>query len=98
MKFRVVVEPPAAPDIEAAYLYLRERAPAAADRWLTGMEKALDSLQTMPRRHGLARESAEFEEEIRQMLYGRRRGMYRVLFVARGNVVRVLHVRHGARA
>lgn len=45
----------------------------------------------------LAIESGEFTEEIRQLLYGKRSGRYRVLFVVRQNVVRVLHVRHGAR-
>lgn len=43
------------------------------------------------------RESQEFDEDIRQMLYGKRPHIYRVLFVVRGDVVYVLHVRHGAR-
>jgi plasmid stabilization system protein ParE len=78
-------------------LYIRERAPTAANRWLAGLEKAIERLTVLPRRCGLARESAEFSEEIRQMLYGRRQWKYRVLFVVRDHVVHVLHVRHGAR-
>ena len=97
MKFQVIIQPPARQDIEAAYLYLRDRAPRAADRWLAGIERAISSLAQMPRRCGLARESVEFDEEIRQLLYGKRANKYRVLFVVRQNVVRVLHVRHGAR-
>lgn len=36
--------------------------------------------------------------EIRQLIYGRRRGQYRVLFAIHEDAVEVLHVRHGARA
>jgi hypothetical protein len=40
-----------------------------------------------------------FEEEIRQLLYGRRRHFYRILFEVRNadQVVSILHVVHGAR-
>jgi hypothetical protein len=67
-----------------------------AERRLRGIEKAIGSLSTLPRRHGIARESAEFEEEIRQMLYGKRG--YRVLFIVRDDTVHVLQVRHEARS
>jgi plasmid stabilization system protein ParE len=96
MSYRVIVQPPAQADIEAAYLYIRERAPATADRWLDGLEKAIAELDRLPKRCGLARESKEFTEEIRQFLYGRGYWKYRILFVIRGKAVRVLHVRHGA--
>jgi plasmid stabilization system protein ParE len=97
MKYKVIVQPPARADIEAAYLYLRERAPAAAERWLDGIENAVLTLERLPARCGVAPESKEFPEEIRHLLYGRRGGVYRILFVIRGDEVRVLHVRHGAR-
>jgi plasmid stabilization system protein ParE len=97
VKYAVIVQPPARLDIESAYLYIRDRAPLATERWLEGIEKAILSLDQFPRRCPLAPESKEFPEEIRQMLYGRRTGKYRVLFVIRGQEVRVLHVRHGAR-
>ena len=35
--------------------------------------------------------------EIRQLLYGRRGGVYRVLFTITGRDIRVLHIRHAAR-
>jgi plasmid stabilization system protein ParE len=98
MKFRIIIQPPARLDVESAYLYLREHAPkAAAERWLATMEKAMLSLEQMPARCGLAPESREFPEPIRQLIVVRRRNAYRVLFVIRGKTVRVLHVRHGAR-
>lgn len=68
MKFRVIIQPPAKLDIEAAYLYLREFSPQAADKWLDGIETAIRSLELWPRRFGLARESREFPEGIRQLI------------------------------
>jgi hypothetical protein len=32
------------------------------------------------------------------LLFGKRRGVYRILFTMAGNTVNVLHIRHGARA
>ena len=90
-------QPPARADIEAAYLYIREADPAAADRWLDRMEEAVRGLKRLPARCGVAPESKEFDDEIRQLLVGRGNSTYRVLFVIRGREVRVLHVRHGAR-
>lgn len=97
MTYRVIIQPPARDDIEAAYLYIRSRAPLAADRWLKQVETAIGTLSQLPRRCAIAPESKEFAEEIRQLLVGRRAGKYRVLFNIRDDVVRVLHVRHGAR-
>lgn len=70
---------------------------AAADNWFNGFVKALDSLITSPSRCGLALENDAVGPEIRQLLYGRRCGVYRVLFTIAKNEVRVLHIRHAAR-
>jgi hypothetical protein len=45
----------------------------------------------------VASESDEFPVEIRQLLYGRRPGVYRVLFTIAADTVRVLHIRLSAR-
>lgn len=58
-----------------------------------------------PERCPLAPETAFFTEEIRQLLteeirqllYGRGRGVHRILFTIKDATVVVLHVRHGAR-
>jgi plasmid stabilization system protein ParE len=97
MKYRVIVQPPAELDIEAAYLYLRAQSHTHAERWLTGIERAIESLASLPNRCGLARESREFSIEVRQLLYGKRSGRYRILFIVQDEEVRILHVRHGAR-
>lgn len=58
---------------------------------------ALNSLTESPERCGLAPENDAVEPEIRQLLYGRRSGVYRALFTITGREVRVLHIRHAAR-
>lgn len=54
----------------------------------------------MPKRCPLARENEHFSQEIRQLLYGRGRNSYRVLFtILEGrdlSTVRILHIRHAS--
>src|SRR5687767_906022 len=97
MKYRVVIQPGAEAEVVEAFGFIHDRSPASAERWLRGLYAAIESLELMPKRCGLARENAAFEEEIRQLLYGKRQHKYRILFTVRGNEVHVLHVRHGAR-
>lgn len=96
MKYRVELTESAKQDADAAYQWLAERTSHAA-AWFNGLEEAIEGLAEHPTRWGLARESAEFGEPIRQMLYGKSPHAYRVLFIVRLDVVYVLHVRHGAR-
>ncbi len=58
---------------------------------------ALNSLTEFPDRWGLAPENDAVEPEVRQLLYGKRSGVYRALFTLTGQEVRVLHIRHAAR-
>jgi hypothetical protein len=57
----------------------------------------VDSLETFPARCGIAPESDKEGVEIRQLIYGRRPHVYRILFTIRSRDVFVLHIRHGAR-
>ncbi len=54
----------------------------------------------MPKRCPLARENKYFSQEIRQLLYGRGRNLYRILFtIVDGqdiSTVRILHIRHSS--
>jgi plasmid stabilization system protein ParE len=91
--YRIVLQPAARAEAADIYKYLHERSPRAAEAWLTGFDRALRTLGSMPERCSLAPENATFTREIRQLLYER----YRILFTIKGQDVRVLHVRHGAR-
>lgn len=80
-------------DADEAFMWLYNEAPEAALQWYDGLLEALRSLERSPLRWGLAREDIFFEQEIRQLIYGR----YRVLFSVEGKTVFVLRIRHGAR-
>lgn len=97
MVFHVELAPQADREIDQAYRWIAQASSTAAHRWFNGLMKALRSLGENPRRFPLAPENEAFEEEIRQLLHGRRHHRYRVLFTIRGATVQVLHVRHGAR-
>lgn len=83
-------------EIDAALEWLSGRSRAAAVRWHRQILTAIRSLEDSPERCGLAPESAWYPGEVRQLLYGKRRGVYRVLFEVRGTTVYVLRVRHSA--
>jgi len=60
------------------------------------MVKTINSLAQCPERCPLAPENEHVIEEIRQLLYGRQRDVYRILCTIGGETVHVLHIRHGA--
>ena len=96
MSFRVIIEPRAEADLEAAYLWAKERAPTTAARWLNRFHKALESLSALPERCGVAPESSDVDIEVRQLLFGHKPNVWRALFAIDGDEVRVLHVRRAA--
>jgi hypothetical protein len=77
---------------------MAERSPDAAARWYTGLEKAIAKLNRFPERHPVAEEDSQRVGRIlREMLYGRRRGVYRILFSIEGETVTLHSIRHSAR-
>ncbi len=83
------------------YLYQRISAAddsAAATRWLKGLEEAIYTLERLPRRCPVAPESRKAKRRLRQLLYGAKRDVYRVIYEIdeSSKVVRVLTIRHAA--
>lgn len=98
MDFRVELSDQAQRDIAAIHDWLRlQQAGTEAERWFTALGAAIDSLSSLPSRCPLAPENRDLSVEVRQLLYGRRPHVYRILFSINGNVVQVLHIRHGRR-
>ena len=97
MAYRVRLTPEAEDNIEGLYRWLIRRAPLRATQWFNGLVDAIESLASHPQRCPLAPENKFFEQEIRHLLYGKGRGVYRILFTIDIDAVVVLHVRHGAR-
>ena len=98
MTFQVEITPVAESEIEQAYSWYRERNPEFADRWFRELMNAIATLQEKPQRCALAVEHQIFSEEVRQLLYGKSRNTYRVLFTIRDTMVYVLYVRHSSQA
>ena len=90
--YRVEPTDKALVDAGEAYFWINEQSEGAALRWYEGLMRAFRSLEKNPLRSPLAPESVFFEEEIRQLIYGK----YRILFTVEGETVYVLRVRHSA--
>ena len=102
MAYTVSLTGTAEADAYAAFERIREVAPASAARWLTGLFAALRTLADMPARCPIIPEADELGREMRHLLYGKRTGLYRIIFdiqenSAEGPSVRVLRIWHGAR-
>jgi plasmid stabilization system protein ParE len=93
MRYRVVITDPADRNFRDHFQWIRERSPQGAAAWRARIIKAVQSLETSPERHPLARESAAFPVEIRCLLSGKNRSAFRILYQIKGNEVRVLAIR-----
>jgi plasmid stabilization system protein ParE len=93
-----VIQPRAEGDLQATVEYLldRSRSSRVALRWLRGIRARIKTLKTSPYRCPIDLDSASSGQEVRVLLYGRRQGVYRILFTIRGDCVYVLTVRHAA--
>lgn len=94
MKYRVVIHAFAAEDLDRAFLWAAKRAMHTAFRWSQRLQRAIESLERQPQRCGLATENSKVGIELRQLLFGRRPNVYRVIFTIDEDedMVRVLRV------
>ncbi len=100
MEYQVELSDEADAELDAAFLFLLQRAPKAAMRWYLGAQAAIDSLSAFPRRCPLAPEDASYpDNEVRQLLYGKGRNTYRILFTIfeEDREIRIMQFRHGSR-
>jgi len=96
MKHRVIFQPRALRELEEQYQYVAGQSPDSAARWFNRFVSALDGLANNPERCAIAREGGLVGREIRQLLFGRGRGVRRALFIVEGDSVRILCIRHSA--
>ena len=95
--YTVLIQPRARADLLASFRWLADQSPTAAARWYAGLEKAIAKLSQNPERHPITDEESELLElPIRQMLHGRKRGVYRILFTIHDDTVSILYIRHSA--
>jgi plasmid stabilization system protein ParE len=98
MTFRVETTIEAEQDADNILAWLlSEHAGETGMRWFAALRDAIASLAEFPARCPLAPENSVFPFEVRQLLYGRKPHVYRILFTIEGKTVYVLHIRHGRR-
>ena len=98
MTFRVEVTAQAEHDSDLILDWLlSHHAGNAGVRWIEALQDAIKSLGEFPKRCALAPESKIFPFETRQLLYGHKSNVYRILFTIAEETVYVLHIRHGRR-
>ncbi|MFY9682523.1 MAG: type II toxin-antitoxin system RelE/ParE family toxin [Candidatus Sulfotelmatobacter sp.] len=98
MIFRVETTATAEQDADAILDWLlSEHAGETGKHWFLALQDAIASLAELPERCPLAPENTAFPFEVRHLLYGRKPHVYRILFTIEGQVVYVLHIRHGRR-
>jgi plasmid stabilization system protein ParE len=98
MKYRVRLTARAERDVDEALAWLCEQgAGSAARRWHQRILAAVGKLERQPERCPLAAESEDLGIELRELIFGRRQGVYRVLFIIERRTVCILHIRHSAR-
>ncbi|MDY6803298.1 MAG: type II toxin-antitoxin system RelE/ParE family toxin [Cyanobacteriota bacterium] len=101
MKYHIEISSVAEAEADSAFVWISQvTSQDKAKEWYEGLLKTIDSLLQMPKRCPVARENKYFSLEVRQLLYGRGRNSYRILFtIVEGrevSTVRILHVRHAA--
>ncbi len=98
MNYRVRLSAKAERDVEGVLRWFdKQRAGAAASRWFAQLWAKIGTLEKQPLRCPLAAESTDLSIELRELLFGRRHGKYRILFLIEGIRVQILHIRHAAR-
>lgn len=97
MTYHVLVTPIADAEAMESFRWYAERSDRIAERWYAGLNKAITALAKNPARFPVSEDdSAALGCEARILLYGRRRGVFRILYTISGDTVWVLRIRHSA--
>jgi plasmid stabilization system protein ParE len=94
--FRILITGPAKRDIQAAHdWWVKHRSKEQAGRWYAGIHAAIQSLEHMPERCGLATETNLSIAGVRQLLFGLgRKPSHRIVFGIEGDEIIIFRIRH----
>jgi plasmid stabilization system protein ParE len=98
MTYEVILQPEAERAIkqQARWLVGQSDSPSTGLRWVRSIRKKIATLKTNPLHCPVDPDSVAYGEEIRVLLHGKRHTKFRILFLIRENVVRVVAIRHTA--
>lgn len=94
-EYRVIITPRAGRDLEAIHRYIAQDSPVNATAMVTRIMDSLESLRRFPHRTVAERERPGLHHPVRSLPVSPYIVYFRVLDDER--IVRILHVRHGAR-
>ena len=95
--FVINLRPKAFADIRRNVGWLATHFSAAkATRWQQRANSSIRSLENDPNRCALAEEASDVGVDLRELIFGRGRHVFRVLFTIDGETVSVHRVRHAA--
>src|ERR1700682_732871 len=99
MAYRIEIAKSAELQLEELYLWVVDRAPTQGAAWFNGVERAILSLEQLPKRCRVALESFDPDQRVRVLNYGRSPHIYRVFFTVddSAKVVGIVHLRRGTR-
>lgn len=81
-------------DVDRILQWLSERSAQGATTWDRRWQQVLGDLRTSAAKYDLAPENEDHDEQIRHVTFKTRRGKkYRAIFVIRGDLALVTHVR-----
>ncbi len=84
MTYRLRVTARAVADADETHAWIAEHLSLdQAERWYQGLFKQMETLTQHPTRCPRAAESDKFPEELRQLLYGKRKNKHRIIFAIR---------------
>ncbi len=90
-KYRIDIKPTAENDLTRRYQQIAEESPQNALNWYLRTIEAIEKLDVLAERCPIAPEDLDIQQGIRHLVIGD----YRALYLINGDVVEVLHVRHG---
>ena len=93
----VRITPRALAELEETFAWLHERSPQAAANWHARLMEKVQTLEDHPECWPLADEAADVGIPLRELLFGKRTGVYRIVFTIDGETVNVMRIRRASR-
>jgi plasmid stabilization system protein ParE len=96
MEYRFRFDPRSAAEVNRIVERIAEMSPTRADKWYDGLLKRIAKLKSSPRICPVAPESERVGFEVRELLYGKRPSIYRILFTIHEDFIEIRAVWHGS--
>ena len=97
MAVPVRLQPVARRDLDEAYQLAAHHAPLTAANWLQRFHETVETLGENPERCALIPESKKLRRELRQLLFGRKPNVFRIIYAIHDDELEVIRIRRASR-